>query len=256
MKYKFLSYLKDIEKRPGVLKRPVYDWLLEHERELDTHDDASWEVLRGLIAGAKRSDKVFSPSGATRCMRSQVIKKLGHEELPIGDPHTLNIFEDGKWRHVKWQMIFWRMGIVESMERFVSGGRLNYGGSTDAILRIPEHGRTVVDIKGANDTRWNEINGTGVPIPAHVVQVNIYMKLNKANLGLLWYENKNTNEVCEVQVTPDAALLKEYRTRQRFMKRHVKAGTYPPYECTLKDTDRQFRQCPSRLICPKIPVTT
>ena len=251
----FLSFLKDSDKRQTLLKKMVYDWLLEHEHELNHYDNRSFRTLRKLVVGGTvRNSEVFSPSNATRCMRSQVITKLLNKDISRNDPHLLNIFEDGYWRHIKWQMIFWRMGIVESMEQFVSSGKYDYGGSTDLILKIPKKGRVVVDIKGANASAWNEINSTGIAMKAHIVQVNIYMMLNGIDTGVLWYENKNTNEVCEVLVEPDASLLAKIRARQQYMKKHVKAKAFPKEECSLEDNDRTYMQCPNRLNCPKLPV--
>lgn len=260
-----LDQLKsDKRKTDDILLPLVEKWLIEHGDGLDKYSEDDWKTLRDLmVRGALRNPKVFSPSGATACRRRQVIdKNKKFKQIPISDPKLRRIFDDGKWRHLRWQMVFYKMGIVESMETFTSLGELDYGGSYDVIVNLKlklnkKIQRVLIDIKGTNASRFNEIRLTHRPILGNKVQLIIYMYLNDIDIGLLWYENKNTQDICEIVVRRDKffyRILKQYIIRQKYMRKYVKRGAFPKEECDVDERDTQFRQCSQRNNCRCLPV--
>ena len=253
-----LRRLKDIQNKPTILKHLVDDWLIDNLNVPMKYGEEGIAVVAGLLReGTVRKKTVFSPSNAIACSRAQVLDKLKYRPVVPSDPQLLSIFEDGIWRHMKWQLIFNAMGLVESIEQFNSLGYLNYGGSTDLILNIPHEGstkRVIVDIKGANSFKWSEINMSGEPVFAHKIQVQIYMLINKIDMAILWYENKNTNEICEVVVHEDKELQRQAVRRQRYMKKFVLLEGMPKEECDIDNADKVFQQCPQRINCQRLPV--
>lgn len=245
-----------------ILRPHVDEWLNEHSSRLDVYTEEDFEFLKRLtVVGTTRDAQVFSPSGATSCQRFQVINKTpSFKRAENINPALIKIFDDGKWRHLKWQMLFWKMGIVDDAETFKSNGPLTYGGSFDLILSLPwikEKGlsQIILDIKGINASGFNYIKMTGKPKFAHKLQVIIYMYLHGIRRAVIWYENKNTQEICEVVVDYDERLLEIALRRQKTMESYVGNVAFPKEECDVGDSkDSMFRQCPQRLNCPRLPI--
>lgn len=249
-----------------VLKPLVNRWIVEHSETLDKYTDDDIEHMLSLMRkGTVRDRRVFSPSGATACARKQVISK--HKEFKEDrtfDVRTIRIFLDGNWRHLKWQMIFFKMGIAESFEEFKSFGPLDYGGSIDLIVRLNMNKvattklgkklRVILDVKGAHDNDWAYIRRTRKPHRAHYVQVQIYMMLHNIQYAIIWYENKNTNDVLEVIVEADYEFWDTLRQRQKNMKRFFELDAFPKEECDIDKNDFVHRSCPQREVCLKLPV--
>ena len=254
-----IDFLKRSKKNKGKLLTMVEEWLVENSNEINKYTTEDYDLLQHLILeGAKRDPSVFSPSGATACRRAQVINKSFNLTRQETDPKLMRIFDDGFWRHIRWQILFNKMGILQSAETFVKLGTYDYGGSTDVVLNIPyEDGDrlTILDIKGANASRWNEINRSNKPMFPHYVQVQIYMYINKIDHGILWYENKNTNEVCEIILTKDKEFQKSAKRRQRYMHRYIDYNAFPKEECSVgDDKDRQYVDCRFKSVCQRLPV--
>ena len=258
-----LDQLRTGKKQSDAILQPVVDkWLVEHGDTLSAYDESDWSALRDLMTrGPRRRRRVFSPSAATLCRRRLVIDKYRDlRPIPLKDARYSKIFDDGRWRHFRWQMTFFKMGIVESMEIFHTLGDLEYGGSYDVVARLMINGkmrRVLIDIKGVHASKFNGIQFSGKPEESNRVQVCIYMHLNNIKIGILWYENKNTQETCEIVIRRDATyhrIIRRYIRRQKYMRRYVEAGAFPKEECDVSGRSNEFQRCPQRNNCLCLPV--
>lgn len=256
------------EKRghPLILKELVTSWLAANPDSSDKFTEEDFEILKDLIVrGTTRDGNVFSPSGATRCTRLQIIDK--HPEFkadPLTDAKLISIFMDGNWRHLKWQMVFHKMGIAESFEIFKKIGPLDYGGSYDVVVWLnlskitenkeDEKAKVIVDIKGINDRGFHEIYKSRKAKRAHWVQVQIYMMLHNIQFAIVWYENKNTQEIVEILVEADYEFWKKVRRRSKRMRHFLELGGFPAEECDVAGKSSEFYSCPQRKACQRLPV--
>jgi hypothetical protein len=208
----------------------------------------------------ERLNETYSPSGAKRCLREQAITNYGFKGKQPDDPVLLSIFDDGNWRHLRWHTIFLRMeraGLlhVEAIEQSVNYSAWGLGGTPDDVLSIPTNNGTikvVVDIKGANDRKWNLIKNTGEPQDGHEYQITCYEQALGLNLGILLYENKNTQNYIEVVLPKNKLIVRELRRRYRILLLNKKARTFPDHECTMKNGDPMFERCWQRVNCVRL----
>jgi hypothetical protein len=254
------TFLK-AQHNPRLLLTPLIDqFFLQNDPHLI--DEETIQLAADLMRAwnEERRKGVFGPSGALRCLREQTITASGHRGIPLEDPLLLNLFDDGHWRHLRWHTIFNRMGKagllrVIAIEEGIAYGAWGVYGTPDDILEIDRPDgplRFVVDVKGANDTKFKEIKGTNEPLEGHQWQLHPYMQAHGLNLGVLLYENKNTQEYIEVRVRRNMALVKELRLRYKSAVKHKKRGTLPAHECSMKNDDPTFRRCPQRLNCIRL----
>lgn len=117
------------------------------------------------------------------------------------DPQSETIFDDGNWRHHRWQTIFRDMERVLGRENFkvisieekVSIDDLYMSGHLDITVWIKGYGRIVIDIKGINDRGFTRILTEDTPVEKHVEQLMAYCEARGVYKGMLFYENKNDN---------------------------------------------------------------
>lgn len=145
----------------------------------------------------------FSPSSLGGCHREAVFKFLGVKGKRRLDPDLELIFEDGNWRHHKWQALFLDMQKVLGRKNFrvVSFESdailpdLYTAGSLDVHLVIAGV-HYIIDIKGINDFGFKRVCVDQVaPMPKHITQLTAYMKAKKIRRGIILYENKDKNHV-------------------------------------------------------------
>ncbi len=257
-----LDAVKNSKKQGHVLEPLLRQWLEQNPGRIDNHTEADWEIIRQLIVrGTERDKSVFSPSSAMSCMRRHVISKQ-FELTQEHDSSTQLIFDDGNWRHIRWQLLFFKMDIALSLEEFKKIRALFWGGSTDVIIKegVVEmsdgyNGRVIVDVKGANLFSWRKIRDERKPMKSHEIQLQTYMMLHNILWGILFYENKNTQEICEIHIRADKKLWRRLRVRASYMEKFVLGNSFPREECSVgDDMNRQYRGCPMREICPRLPV--
>jgi len=146
----------------------------------------------------------LSPSAVYSCQRQAIFRFTGTRGSRVLDPDQELLFEDGNWRHHKWQYIFYDMERVLgrnrfrvlAIEKFVTIPDLYVAGSLDVLIAIRINGKWrkyVIDIKGINDRGFTWINQSGAPKDDNVRQLLLYMKAVNVRRGILLYDNKNNN---------------------------------------------------------------
>lgn len=183
--------------------RPMIDaYLLERGRSEDRLSDYVIDMRpRRRPAGR------LTPSGLGGCSRKAVFTFLGTRPRKAVDLDLELIFEDGNWRHHKWQALFHDMEIVLGKDRFEVVSIEDKGvdpelylmGYSDAIIRI-NGVLYVVDFKGINDRGYTYVFSDDEAKPAHVIQVTGYEHLFKVDKGILLYDNKNNQRTRSIAV--------------------------------------------------------
>ncbi len=140
----------------------------------------------------------LSPSSIAGCQRKAVFNFLGAEKVNRVDPDTELIFEDGNWRHHKWQCMFRDMTKVLGKERFqllsiekkVLIPELYVCGRYDALIKINGK-KYVVDFKGIRDYGFQYVYREHKPKEEHVKQLLTYCVARNVRRGILLYDNKD-----------------------------------------------------------------
>jgi hypothetical protein len=216
----------------------------------------------------RRSDEVerigkFGPSSGGDCERQLVMSFMGYPSKAPDNLAMLNRFQDGNYGHLMWQMVMWDMGILEVAEFPIEVVRWGVAGTCDGIVAIPdwrkvdggydprmsrqdvrdivESGdvpvrRLVLEIKRANDFRWNMMRSRGEPEQKVVWQGNLYYHGAREVTGddtikgvCYWLENKDNNDIVEYDLVPTdsnvALMEKFYRTK---VLNKAAVGKLPP----------------------------
>ena len=252
-----IKRLVNLHHKGGELEIAIRKWRMEHGA-VDPTPEALEFAIRLLKRQEERDVKHFHGSGLDRCLREQVLTVLGYKGDWALDTDRDAIFDDGKWRGLRWQMQLFMMGIIKDefhAERIFRVKKWWVKGTVDAFGEL--NGKPVIiEIKGANDRQFEIVRSEGRPKQSYFWQVLVYLVLAEdlgvaVDRAIIFYENKNTQEMQEFNVylrdyPKEAALV---RRKYRYLNRARKMKKLPGFHCSLRETDMLFRQCAQAKNC-------
>jgi hypothetical protein len=193
----------------------------------------------------------LSPSKICGCERQGAFAFVGMPGKTVIDPQQEAVFDDGNWRHHKWDATFLDMELVLgpkrfkviSIEEYIELPHLYIAGHLDAVISIGGV-HWVVDFKGINMWGFDRVFRDTTPLEAHVLQLICYMKARKVRRGILLYDDKNSNrqQVFSVHFTN-----KRWREVQEWCERVIRRidrQEIPPAAVECQSGTMLFERCP------------
>lgn len=232
-------------KRSDLLITPrLESWLVQHPEGIVLDEEVA--SLIGDLAQSKpryRGDTWAASSRGT-CLRRQTFTFLGMPQDGRLDPRLQNLFNDGTWRHLRWQAMLLKAKLLTDVEVPVFLSRHNMVGTMDGENHRENFGfelKGIYSLSGVKDG----------PYPYHLLQVHSYF-LAKPGLEKfsLIYEDKRTQDWKEYVVEPDQELLKEVSRELRTLNRQLNKRELPDVleECRYGKGET-FRSCPYQTRC-------
>lgn len=201
----------------------------------------------------------ISPSMAGGCARQAVFVFTGTKGRRKVDPDQEMIFEDGKWRHHKWDFIFLEMERffpkkfkVVSIEESVTIDGQYIAGSLDAIIKIKVNGKWrtyVVDFKGANSFAFEDAYRNKRPNPRYVLQLITYMKSKRKKRGILLFESKDKNRYYCFPVRASDAKWADVKIWSQTVIDAMEARKLPPKDPECNNGKFLYGKCPFKDHC-------
>lgn len=166
-------------------------------------------ILSQMIEQPRERSGSFSASSAGRCERAQMFGYLG-AEAPGPDPQLAAIFEDGKWRHLRWQATLLQAGVLIDIEVPLMWKAKKQRGTMDGLGVVPDNHKVRewqglefgFELKGVNAFQFDKFKAEG-PKEEHLDQVAKYFLMSGLDLFSIVYENKSTQEPFEWVVSRD-----------------------------------------------------
>lgn len=224
-------------------------WLSRHKDEAllpnDGREGIGAAILSEMVSTPRERSGSFSASSAGRCERAQVFGYHGAEgDSP--DVGLQSIFNDGKWRHLRWQAMLLQSEILTDIEVPLFWNRKLQRGTMDGQGIVPEdhyvqewQGQEFgFELKGVNAFQYDGFTKSG-PKEEHLDQVAKYFLLSGLGLFSILYENKSTQQAHEWVISRDDPGMAERIEAQReevdSLKRYVDEESLPPQlpECAL-----------------------
>lgn len=191
------------------------------------------------------------------CKRQGLFTYLGVRGKRKTDPDTELKFEDGNWRHHKWQAMFLDMQEVLGKDKFKVLGieqqieipKLKIVGHLDAAIQMGEWGRAVVDIKGINEYGFGYVVHHHEPKVEHALQIHSYIKGRGLKRGILLYDNKNNQLTKVLTVDFDRATWLNVEGWCNEVLRYLKDRSLPPKHRECDHGSFLWDRCPYAWIC-------
>jgi hypothetical protein len=257
---KLVRAMKNTEQDP---LRPLIDEYLVKRERRDLRSKRLKEYRVPLLPDVRPGGRL-SPSAICGCKRLAAFKYAGVQGDERIDPDTELIFDDGNWRHHRWQATFLDMEALLGRERIrvlgiedrVGDERLHIAGSLDVLLAIKVRRgngmvweKYLIDIKGINTYGFSRITMDNAAKSEHVRQVITYCKLRQIRRGLLLYENKNSNEIRVFQVPFNQKLWQEVEDWSLEVLDALEHKRLPPMHPECEGGTYLWEKCPYRRLC-------
>ncbi len=230
--------------KQDLIVSPMHEEWLSHNGN-PTYSPEALDFMRSELAkqGRKRKGTV-SASALDSCRRRQEFTFIGWPELPPSSK-TAQIFHNGSFMHMRWQMAGLSAGWLAKAEVPVPVNDLNIAGTMDGIA----HEGSIVELKSINTNGFGRVAAFG-PQKNHRIQVGTYMYLSGVDKGCIVYEDKNTQEYREYIVEMDKDLedlvTESAQEIWGLLKQEVLAE--PLTDCEAKMGFR-YQTCPYRDRC-------
>lgn len=227
-----------------ILTQRILRWFME-DGELSIPDELL-PVLHQLVQDKSNSQRSgrFGASSRGTCRRAQVFSYLGVNGVPHADPQLANIFLDGTWRHIRWQMLGLTQGWFTRVEVKGNLPELRLGTSADAMNDIEAWG---FELKGMREV--SNIIRNGIPQP-HLLQVHTMLLAHDMDTWVYLGEDKQSQQIHEIVVRRDERVIESVTEELQDLNGHISGHTLPPVlpACAGGDGPK-FRGCAYRNIC-------
>ena len=188
-----------------IVTPKVEQWLVRHPEGIVLDHKLASRLYDLTVAQPRNREGLWSASAAGACPRAQVFTYLGAPKSHILDPRLQNIFNDGTWRHLRWQMMMLKMGLLSAVEVPVYDSETHMRGTMDGIGE-DEDGEWGFELKGIYSTAAV----TDGPLENHLLQIHSYFLARPSITRFsLVYEDKRTNLFKEFVIEPDRDLLQD-----------------------------------------------
>lgn len=237
--------IKNIKRAEPLLVTPHVERFLQAVPDGVVWDDEAYKFWRDLTQRAMgnedRSGR-FGASSRGRCPRQQVFAFLGVPGEKMLSTDTKNLFNDGKWRHLRWQMMAWQAGAISHAEWSYSLPELRVSGSMDGYHFEKHYG---FELKG--DRNWSRAM---IDIP-HDHNCQIHTMMLAADLDTFSYviEDKASQNFREKVVRRDEDIIREVTHELEYLNERIDNEDLPPILPACASKEGPYRSCPFAVFC-------
>lgn len=239
---------------------------------------------QGLEEAKKHDPCKFYPSSVGKCLRCIVYQMQGYGKKEW-EGKMLLIVENGTYFHNRIENIMKGTDLLIAPETSIRIPELRISGRTDMIIENfldhkpsdniirlfkeekiePKEGQTeeeciireqiyegpdnnviIVELKSINDSGFSYISRTG-PKEGHIMQLQLYLHITGVKQGMLFYENKNNQEIKEFLIEYDPFMGEQIMNKVKAANKHVNENTLPPKE--FERNDFECRYCDYKDLC-------
>ena len=239
-----LKRMVRVAKQQSRITPKLTGWLASHGEGVVVTDEETEALLLRLVKPGGSRSHAFHPSQLYQCPRRQVFDYYGVEGLRAYNPQLQNIFNDGTWRHMRWQIMLLNAGILDRVEVKVTVPELRLSGSMDGVN---DTDGWMFELKGTS--QFSTIKKNGV-MPAHVKQVQTYLMAAELDSAVVVYEDKLSQNWAEFDVHRDEGTVREVTAILEVLNEAVDHERLPEMLDDCKTaTGKTFDQCPYSHVC-------
>jgi CRISPR/Cas system-associated exonuclease Cas4 (RecB family) len=211
----------------------------------------AYTANRNLDRYAKKH--TFSPStvgyGYGMCPRYWFIAFNGCDFEDNFDAIAIANMENGKQAHERIQTLLEGAGLAKELEREILCDDPPIRGFADMI--VDWYGTEIVgELKTVRDEVFAARQTSMAPTTSHLIQLLLYMWVEKLDEGFLMYENKNSNEILIMPINMNErhrALIEKTIDWMRVVYANYEAGHLPERPFTKSTSTCKY--CPVRKEC-------
>lgn len=233
--------VRNILKGEQQIITPRIDQHLLQNPQGITWDEEAFRVL-STITGQDRANNDrtarFGASGRGTCPRRQVFGFLGMPVHQVLSPVTVNLFADGKFRHIKWQIMGMQAGVFTHVEYPAVLKKYNLKVSMDALNADESW---FFELKG--DRNIGRLLGTSIP-EGHLLQIHTCMLVTGWDKAVYVMEDKGTQEWREFVVRKDPIIMRRVKEELELLNDAITYQRLPRVLPECQKKTGPYRTCP------------
>jgi hypothetical protein len=221
--------------------------LLNGGSEVDFTESRVRETMVKIMSTPFSRERGWHPSTLMGCKRAQVFEYMGMDTINPFTAEQINLFNDGKWRHLRWQTMGLTAGFLDEVEVGFKTSD-NLVGSVDGKGVDRDGVKFIFELKGIY-----QLNDS-LPYSLHVWQVQSYLYGNQdCKYATIVYEDKRTQHFREYVVKRKPYMQKVIKSRLESLNQHVSNKELPDVreECRAGKGE-EFKECPYKNVCLKL----
>lgn len=237
--------MKSLKRVDDLLITPSIEAWLREVPEGVVWDDSGLRLWADLVRKADRNNNRqgrFGASSRGTCPRKQVFVYLGMPGVRLLDPETQNLFNDGKWRHLRWQMMGLQSGILTHAEYPATLDKYRVKVSMDGLNA---EGQWLFELKG--DRRSSRLMD-GDP-DDHLLQIHTMFLVTGWDRAAYVVEDKANNTWRERVVRRDPVIINRVKAELEELNEHVENRRLPEPLPSCLNKEGPYRTCPFASNC-------
>lgn len=245
------SLIKSVKRgqQSQLLVTPKIEQFLLDVPEGVIWDDEAYALFKRLTEAAfgTNSDRSgrFGSSSRGTCQRAQMWKYIGMPERKIIDPEVLNLFNDGKWRHIRWQMMGMQSGALTHVEYPLKMKKYRLGSSADGLNSIDSF---LFELKGDRHMA-RLLDAAGGVDPKHNLQIHTMLLVTGWDIASYVMEDKATQQWREIVVERDPVVIAQVKQELEELNEHVEQRSLPEPLPACQAKEGPYRNCPFAKPC-------
>ena len=190
----------------------------------------------------EREQLHFYITDAGKCPRAVFFK---FKNVPRGklEPRLLRVFERGEFMHRNIINILIRLGLIVASEIKIPPQEI-ISGRADAIISLNNE-LYVLDIKSMNSMIFRNLKAAK---EENIQQVQLYLHYFKIKKGILFYIDKDQQNIKEFVFDYDPVLVKKLLSNFQSLKKNIDNNIVPP-RLTGYPQNWQCQYCQFKEIC-------
>lgn len=238
-----------------IITPQLQTWLKTPEANGPLVPPQVWPTISTQLQAVPRvRSSSFSASSSGVCPRAQVLGFLAEEPYEEPDDGLQNIFNDGKWRHIRWQTAGLASGALDLIEVPLTWRNMRLKGSMDGQGTVPKDHPVAewrnrefgFELKGVNSFAYQYVMRKKPPTikERHMAQIQRYMLMSGLDLFVAIYESKN-NDWHEWVIEANDKLMDESLREVITLNHAIDTEELPPVKpsCLLAMGD-DWKNCP------------
>lgn len=237
--------------KQSLLVTPRLEEFLTKHPEIPVNARVANMISQQIKSKPRDRRASFSASSIHQCVRRQCFTYIGLPEVTMVDSTIVNLFNDGHWRHRRWQAMLLMAGIIDSIEVPKEDPAWKLRGTLDGTGYL--EGVFGWELKGANSVSFRKVVEEGKVKPEHYAQVQTYFMLDPSITRFsVIYENKDTSDWKEFVLRPDPGHQNALRLILALLIEASEKKDLPKMKDECKSGEGEFRQCQYAYMCEGI----
>jgi len=233
-------------KMNSTITPKITPWLVNNPNGVRITSPETLEKITNILMPkiSKSRAGAFHPSQLYQCERAQV---YGYHDAPTTreyNPQLQNLFNDGHFRHLRWQIMLLEAGLITDIEVPVYSTGYRLEGSMDGINAEE---KWMFELKGTS--QFKSVKSKGA-MPAHIKQVHAYLLASGLDKAIVIYECKSTQEWIEIVIPRDENIINEIKEILESLNDAITNNYLPErLEGCENKTGTTFNSCSYSQIC-------